>query len=91
MRYHREATSRYHKLIPFIVSKTKWNTKKDKGKSEMHLLYVYDWRKGTSQEKAMSNSEEIKPVAICIVELCIVELCIIELCIVELCLAEGIS
>jgi len=31
------------------------------------------WQKGTSQDKAMSNSEEIKPVATSIVELSLAE------------------
>jgi len=31
------------------------------------------WRKGTSWDKATLNSEEIKPVAIAIIELCLSE------------------
>jgi len=31
------------------------------------------WQKDTSWDKAMSSSEEIKPVALCIVEFCLAE------------------
>ena len=40
----------------------------------MHLSYVYcdgNWQKGMSWDEAMSNSEENKLVALCIVELCL--------------------
>ena len=31
----------YGKSTPSIVSEKKWDTKKDKGKSMMHILYVH--------------------------------------------------
>ena len=36
----REAISCYCELTPSIVSKNNWNTKEDKGKSMMHVLYI---------------------------------------------------
>jgi len=38
----------------------------------VHCIYCR-WRKGTSQDKATSNSGKIKPVALSIVELCLAE------------------
>ena len=61
---HREAIPSYCKWTPCTVSEKNWNTKEDKGKPMMHVLYVLRWRKGTCQDEAMSNSEEIKHVAI---------------------------
>ena len=37
----------------------------------MHALYVLHLVKGTSRDEATSNSEQIKPVALSIVELCL--------------------
>ena len=45
----------YHESVPCTVSKDKWDTKKDTGKSVKHTLYVL-------QAEATSNSEKIKPI-----------------------------
>ena len=37
---HREAISHYHELAPCVLSEKNWNTKEDKGKSMIHVLYV---------------------------------------------------
>ena len=42
---HREAIPCYHELTPCIVSEQNWDTKEDKGKSVMHLLYVLQLEK----------------------------------------------
>ena len=44
-------------LTPWAVSKRKWDTREDEGKSMMHTLQM-SWNEVTS------NSEEIKPVAL---------------------------
>jgi len=36
----REAIPRYCESTPSVMSKKNWNTKKDKGKSMMHALYI---------------------------------------------------
>ena len=54
---HREATTCYHELTPCVVSKK--NTKKDKDKSMMCVLYVYTVGKRANLKKKTSNSEEI--------------------------------
>jgi len=48
----------------FTVSKDEWDTKEDTGKSMKNAL-----PKGTSWAKAMSNNEQLKPVALAIIEL----------------------
>ena len=48
-------------------------TQKDKGKSMMHVFYILQLAKGASRDEATSNSEEIKPVALSIVELHLAE------------------
>ena len=51
------------KLTLFAVSKDEWDTKEEGiGKSIRNTLYVMRYAKGTSQAKATSNSENIKPV-----------------------------
>jgi len=55
------------KLMLFTVSKDKWNTKEDTGKSLKNSLHM---PKGTSWAEVMSNSEKIKPVALAIIKLC---------------------
>jgi len=45
----------------FAVSKDKWNTKEDTGKSMKNALYVQWYGK---RIEATSNSENIKPVAL---------------------------
>ena len=37
---HKEATSCYHESTPCVVSEKDWNTKENKDKSMMHVLYV---------------------------------------------------
>ena len=37
------------------------------------LCTCCDWWKGTSQDEVMSNSEEVKPIALTIVEICLAE------------------
>ena len=39
----------------------------------IQVLELLGWRKGTSQDEATLVSEEIKPVAITIIELCLSE------------------
>ena len=68
-----KASGKPHRAIAnqhlVLINKNNWNTKEDKVYS-----YVYcDWQKGTSQEEAMSSSEEIKPIALSIVELRLAE------------------
>ena len=55
----------------FAVNKDEWNTKEETGKSIKNTLYVpiHCMPKGTSQSKATSNSEKIKPVALAIIKL----------------------
>jgi len=58
-----------HEIGTFSVSKDKWYTKEDTGKSKkMHCTH-FGMPKGTSQAEAMSNSEKIKLVALATVEL----------------------
>ena len=57
------------KLTPFTVSKDEWNTKEDTGKSLKNTLTVLRYAKGTSRAETTSNSENIKPVALAIIEL----------------------
>jgi len=46
----------------FTVSKDEWNTKEDAGKSLKNALHVLLYAKRHFSAKAMSNSENIKPV-----------------------------
>ena len=55
-------------LTPWAVSKMKWDTKEDKGKSMMHALYVLGMPNGMSWDGAMLNSEKIKPEALAVIE-----------------------
>ena len=63
------------KFTPLAVSKDEWDTKENSGKSMKNTLCVpwYDMPKGTSQAEATSNSENIKPLALVIIELCFSE------------------
>jgi len=54
-------------LTTCIVSEKNWNTKEEKSKSTMHVLY---WQKGTSWDEVMLSSTKIKPVTL-IGELCL--------------------
>jgi len=58
---HHVATT---KLTFFTVSKDKWNTKEDTGKSLKNTLHVL---RCTSRAEATSNSEKIKPVALAVI------------------------
>jgi len=55
----------------FIVSKDEWNTKEDvnTGKSVKNSLEVLRYAKSTSWAEAPSNSEEVKPIVLAIIEL----------------------
>jgi len=46
-------------------------TKEDKGKSMIHALNIL--QRGMSWDKVLLSSEEIKPIALSIVELCLAE------------------
>ena len=61
------------KLTSCIVSIKNWDTKEDKGKSMMHVLYVLQLAKRHILGQSGMNSEKIKPVPLCIVELCSAE------------------
>jgi len=52
-----------------MVSKDKWDTKEDTGKSMKNALYVQWHGKRHLRAEAMSNSKKIKPVALVIIEL----------------------
>ena len=56
------------KSIPFAVSKDEWNTKEDSGKFKKNALYVLRYAK-RHQAEAMSNSENIKPIALAVIVL----------------------
>ena len=67
---HREAILYYHKLTPSIVNEKNWNTKEDKSKTMMHVLYVLRLAKRHVSEQSnidKKNSEKIKPIALCYV------------------------
>ena len=65
-----EAILCYCRSTPCGASKKNWN----KGVVPWCLLHsCCSWRKGTFQNKAMSSSKEIKPVALSIVKLCLAE------------------
>jgi len=51
------------KSTPFVVSEDEWDTKEGPGKSMKNVLH-YGVPKGTSRDKATSNSKKIKPKAI---------------------------
>jgi len=57
----------------FVVSKDEWDTKEGTGKSMKKILYVLRCAKGTSRDKATSNSKKIKPIALAVIELCLSE------------------
>jgi len=59
------------KLILFVVSKDKWNTKEDTGKAMKNHCTYCGMLKGTSRAEAMSNSEKIKSIPLAIVKLCL--------------------
>ena len=65
---HREVASCYHKL-----SCQRKELEHKGGQRQVHDVYCMycGWRKGASRDEVMPNSEEIKPVAISIVELCL--------------------
>jgi len=52
------------KLTHFAVSKDKWKTKEDTGKSINNVLYVLQYAKGTSWAEVMSKGEEIESVSL---------------------------
>jgi len=51
----------------YVVSKDEWDTKEGPGKSMKNALYVQQYGK---RHLLASNSENIKPIALSIVELC---------------------
>ena len=59
-------------MTPCVVSEKSWNTKEDKDKC-MHdtVLYVLQLAKRHISRQNHVNSEEIKPIALYIVELCL--------------------
>ena len=59
-----------HYTTAWAVSKKKWDTKEDKGKSMMRALCIVVCQKGMSLDEVTSDSEKIKPVALAINELC---------------------
>ena len=70
-KFHCTMTNR-HTLC--LSAKKYWNTKEDKGKSMMYVLYILWLTKGTSWDKVTLNtpcSQEIKTVASSIVEICL--------------------
>ena len=68
---HREAASCYHKLTPCIVSERTGTQRRTKVHYVCSYCMCCDWQKGMSWDKATSNSEEIKPVALSLVKLCL--------------------
>ena len=65
----------YRKSSPSQQWRKEWRTKKNKVElwQMIQVLELLGWRKGTSQDEATLVSEEIKPVAITIIELCLSE------------------
>ena len=59
--------------MSFAVSKGKWDTKEDTGKSMKNTLYVLRVSKSTCQAEATSKKERIKPVALAVIELLLPE------------------
>ena len=59
----------YCKLTPWTVSKKKWDTKEDKGKSVTRAFTYCGMPKGTSTDEVTSNSEKSKPVALAVIKL----------------------
>jgi len=53
------------------LSAKRTGTKEDKGSTMMLAMWLLQWQKGMSWDKAMSSSKEIKPVALSVVELCL--------------------
>ena len=68
-----EAILSYRKLTPCVVSKKYRNTKREKVAAWCLLCSCWSWWKGTSWDKGTLSSEEIKPMALSIVELCLAE------------------
>ena len=62
---HRTTTNRHL----WLSAKRKWDTKEDKGKSMMHVLYILRYAKGMSWDEATLNSKKIKSIALAIIEL----------------------
>ena len=58
----------YCESTPSAVSKDKWDTKEDTGKSMKHALYILWYAKRNSQADVMSNSEKIRPIALVFVK-----------------------
>ena len=54
---------------PCAVSKAKWDTKEDTGKSMRHALYVLWYAKRHLLAEATLNSEKIKPVVLAAIKL----------------------
>ena len=50
-------------LTTCVLSEKNWNTKEDKSKSMIHALYALLWRKGMSQNEAMSSSARVLSIA----------------------------
>jgi len=71
---HTEAVTCVPEIVTYAIREKKWSTKENKVelwyrtmmKEALELLELV---KGTSSDKAILNSEEIKPVAIAIIEL----------------------
>ena len=61
------------KSTPLAVSKDKWDTKEDTGKSMRMQCTYCGMPKGTSRAETTLNSEKIKPVALAVIELCFSE------------------
>ena len=59
------------KPTPFAVSKDKWDTNKDTGKSMKSVLYVLQYAKRhvLYPAEATLNSEKVKPIALAVMEL----------------------
>ena len=66
---HGNHTSRYHESTPWTVSKKKWDTKVDKGKSMMHTLYVLWYAKRHVSGQSDIEQRKIKHIALAIIEL----------------------
>ena len=61
----------YRESTPWAVSKKKWDTKEDEGKSMMmHALYLLQY---ACWAEVTSISEKIKPVALSVIELSLSE------------------
>jgi len=69
-RFRKSSGKPFHAIANrhLALSAKRTGTKEDKGNTMMLLCGYCSWGKGMSRDEAMSSSEEIKPVALSIVE-----------------------